>query len=73
MHEWGQPLFCNITSGNVEVEQALFAHAITRCYLHGHSLMSISYISQKLDDLEAVAIVSSKLMGFIKSNRRIYS
>ena len=53
------PFLCNITSGHVEVEQAPFAHAIARCYLHGHSSMSM----HELDGLEAVAIVSSKLTG----------
>ena len=71
MHEWGQPLFVQYHQWSLEVEQAPFAHAIARCYLHGHSSMSISYLKSLMIFKLHVAIVSSKLTGFVKSNRRI--
>ena len=65
------PLLCNITSGHVHGDGAS-----TICTCHCQVLFACPFfneheLSQKLDDLEAVAIVSSKLTGFIKSNRRI--
>ena len=51
----GQPIFCNVTSGHMEVKQTSFATAIARCYMVIH----VEYdLSQKLH-LKAVAIASS--------------
>ena len=60
------PSMCYITTGHVEVEQAPFEPAIASCYM---AILSIEHnLSQKFD-LEAVAIASSELTVFVKSNR----
>ena len=69
-HRWGQPIF-------VQCHQCSCGNgASTICACHCQVLFAWPFfnehkLSQKLDDLEAIAIVSSKLTGFVKSNRRI--
>ena len=57
----------NVTSGHVEMEQAPFAPAITRCYLAN---LSIEHdLSQKLN-LEAVVIAAiANRVSSVKLNR----
>ena len=65
------PSMYYVTTGHVEVEQAPFESAIASCYM---AILSIEhnnyYLCQKFD-LEAVAIASSELTVFVKSNRQI--
>ena len=70
MHEWGQPLFVQYHQWSCRGGASII------CTCHYQVLFAWLFfnehkLSQKLDNLEAVAIVSSKLTGFVKSNRWI--
>ena len=63
----GPTLLCNVTNGHMEVEQAPFAPAITRCYFM--SIITIDHdLSQELD-LEAVGIVARSLLNQLEGKQ----